>query len=521
MEEIIDDDIFQELEQIYGLGLEAKEILRSYIEFVKLKETGQLDDIGDYNVFIRLSTTYKETDKIINFIYHILQYYNVLADDENYYELRQQDIIRGLSKINEKLIVVIDKVNFDMKSTQDILPNFIKHNKNKIFIIAYTPYTDKRVIRINPFEEEIEDIFYWNIKISGQITKEEKQEYINQFFRKYKLKISDKCNLIYELTKQEMLQIDRELMYLAVKSKANNIHTITDKFLLQIHRPQYIPKEKAYGKSAMKELDELIGLEPIKKQIKQIVNYIKVNKKRGQLPMLHMCFLGPSGSGKTEVAKLVARIFKEEHILEGSFVEATRSDLVAGYIGQTALKTKEVINKAIGGVLFFDEGYSLDPKDSGKDYGAEAIAELIKAMEDNRDNLCVILAGYEQPMEDLLKSNSGFSSRIQFKLYFDNYYAEELYLIFKKICKDMKYKLSSNIKPILLEHFKESMKEEGFGNARYCRSLLEKVLMIQAQRVAEDTTADINIIKKCDILDTLTQIQQKPKKVKYKIGFTI
>ena len=118
-------------------------------------------------------------------------------------------------------------------------------------------------------------------------------------------------------------------------------------------------------------------------------------------------------------------------------------------------------------------GYSLDPKDSGKDYGAEAIAELIKAMEDNRDNLCVILAGYEQPMEDLLKANSGFSSRIQFKLYFDNYYAEELYLIFKKICKDMKYKLSSNIKPILLEHFKESMKEEGFGNARYSRSLLE------------------------------------------------
>lgn len=355
MEEIIDDDIFQELEQIYGLGLEAKEILRSYIEFVKLKETGQLDDIGDYNVFIRLTTTYKDTDKIINFIYHILQYYNVLADDETYYELRQQDIARGLAKIDEKLIVVKEKVNFDMKSTQEILPNFIKHNKNKIFIIAYTPYTDKRVIRINPFEEAVEDIFYWNIKITGQITKEEKQKYINQFLRKYKLKVSNKCNLIYELSKNEMLQIEKELMYIVVKSRANNIHTITDKFLLQIHRPQYIPKEKAYGKSAMQELDELIGLEPVKKQIKQIVNYIKVNKQRNKLPMLHMCFLGSAGCGKTEVAKLVARIFKEEHILDGSFVEATRSDLVAGYVGQTALKTKEVINKALGGVIFLDE----------------------------------------------------------------------------------------------------------------------------------------------------------------------
>ena len=376
--------------------------------------------------------------------------------------------------------------------------------------------------RLPRFEPINEDDFCWNINILGEYTNEEKEKYITEKLNYNKLRVNPKCNFINELSKLDSIsKIDSELLYITVKSKANKVNTITDKFLQQIHRPQYVTKRKLYGKSAMQELDELIGLEPIKKQIKQIVNYIKVNKQRNQLPMLHMAFLGPAGCGKTQCARLVARIFKEEHILDGRFVEATRSDLVAGYIGQTALKTKEVINKAIGGVLFFDEGYSLDPKDSGKDYGAEAIAELIKAMEDNRDNLCVILAGYEQPMEDLLKSNSGFSSRIQFKLYFDNYYAEELYLIFKKICKDMKYKLSSNIKPILLEHFKESMKEEGFGNARYCRSLLEKVLMIQAQRVAEDTTADINIIKKCDILDTLTQIQQKPKKVKYKIGFTI
>ena len=163
-------------------------------------------------------------------------------------------------------------------------------------------------------------------------------------------------------------------------------------------------------------------------------------------------------------------------------------------------------------------GYSLDSKDNNKDYGAE----LIKSMEDDRNNLCVILAGYEQPMEELLKTNSGFSSRIQFKLYFDNYSTEELYLIFKKICKDMKYKLSSNIKHILVEHFEEVSKQETFGNARYCRSLLEKVLMIQAQRVATDTTADTDLIKKCDILDTLTQIQeQQPKMVKQKIGFTV
>ena len=165
-------------------------------------------------------------------------------------------------------------------------------------------------------------------------------------------------------------------------------------------------------------------------------------------------------------------------------------------------------------------GYSLNPKDSGKDYGAEAIAELIKAMEDNRDNLCVILAGYTNEMEELLKSNTGFASRIQFKLYFNTYSSEELYLIFRKMCKDRQYKLDSNIKPLLIEHFEKIKKQNGFGNARYSRSLLEKVLMVQAQRVAIDTTADINFIKKSDILNTLAQIQQ-PQKVKQKIGFAI
>lgn len=167
-------------------------------------------------------------------------------------------------------------------------------------------------------------------------------------------------------------------------------------------------------------------------------------------------------------------------------------------------------------------GYGLDPKDSRKDYGAEAIAELIKSMEDDRNNLCVILAGYTNEMEELLKSNTGFESRIQFKLYFNNYSSEELYLIFRKMCKDRQYKLDSNIKPLLIEDFENAKKQNGFGNARYCRSLLEKVLMVQAQRVAEDTTEDTDLIKKCDILDTLTQIQeQQPKMVKQKIGFAI
>lgn len=164
-------------------------------------------------------------------------------------------------------------------------------------------------------------------------------------------------------------------------------------------------------------------------------------------------------------------------------------------------------------------GYSLDPKDSGKDFGAEAIAELIKAMEDYRDNLCVILAGYTDEIEQLLKSNTGFQSRIQFKLYFPNYSPEELYLIFRKMCKERNYKLDKNVKPILLEHFNQAQKQDNFGSARYVRSLLEKITMIQAQRVAEDTAADIDLIKAVDIKNVIDYLNKEIPKEKLQIGF--
>lgn len=350
MEEIIEDNILQELEQIYGLGTQAKEILKSYIEYVSLKQAGQISNDGNYNIFIKCPERY-DTSKIIELIYKTLKTYNVI-DDDNYYELKQLDILHKLSGIKETMIVVADKTNFNIRSTQELLVDFIEQNANKIFII-YKNERGTRLHRITPIDE---NLFYWNINVLGKYTKEENQNYIEQKLKHNKLKVSNKCNFINELSKLDTIsKIDSELLYIAVKSRANNVHTITDNFLEQIHRPQYVTNKKNNEKSAMQELDELIGLEPIKKQIKQIVNYVKINKARGQLPMLHMAFLGPAGVGKSEVAKLVAKIFKEEHILDGEFIEATRSDLVAGYIGQTALKTKEVINKALGGVLFIDE----------------------------------------------------------------------------------------------------------------------------------------------------------------------
>ena len=193
---------------------------------------------------------------------------------------------------------------------------------------------------------------------------------------------------------------------------------------------------------------------------------------------------------------------------------------MAGYIGQSALKTKEVIERAKGSVLFIDEAYSLNSNESQKDFGHEVIAELIKAMEDYKNDLCVIFAGYTEEIEQLLKVNRGFNSRVPFKIYFDDYTADELYNIFREMAKFNNYKLAGNIKSILVEHFEQARQRENFGNGRYVRNLLDKVGIEQAQRVATDIAEDKDTIKLCDVKNVLDNLEiVEPKKIK--IGFAV
>lgn len=203
------------------------------------------------------------------------------------------------------------------------------------------------------------------------------------------------------------------------------------------------------------------------------------------------------------------------------FVEAQRNDLIGKYVGQTAPKTKEVIDRANGGVLFIDEAYSISAyikDEGGRDYGAECIATLIKEMEDKRDSLCVILAGYSKEMEHMLNVNPGFESRIQFKINFPDYSKEELYDIFKEMAKKENYNLSSNLKKILIEYFAKEKQKENFANARCVRNLFEKIKFEQADRVAKNEKDDLNLIKKCDIENVIKRINIKENE-KFKIGF--
>ena len=242
----------------------------------------------------------------------------------------------------------------------------------------------------------------------------------------------------------------------------------------------------------MAQLDDLVGLEVVKKDIKNLMNLVKVRKLRQEhdLPVppmsLHLVFTGNPGTGKTTVARLISGLYAAIGVLsKGQLVEVDRSGLVAGYVGQTALKTQEVIQSALGGVLFIDEAYSLS-SGGENDFGREAIETILKAMEDHRDDLIVIVAGYTGPMEQFLSSNPGLESRFNKYFFFPDYNGEQLMAIFRIQCKKNGYVLSEETEKAATEFFTQLYEErsDNFGNGRDVRNCFEDMVVRQANRVA-------------------------------------
>ena len=259
----------------------------------------------------------------------------------------------------------------------------------------------------------------------------------------------------------------------------------------------------------MTDLNELIGLSSVKQELESLRNLIKIQKVRAEngLPntnmSYHMVFTGNPGTGKTTVARIVAGIYKEIGILKkGQLVETDRSGLVAEYVGQTAPKTNAKIDEAMDGVLFIDEAYTLVGE--GNDYGAEAIATLLKRMEDNRNRLVVILAGYTNEIKEFIESNPGLQSRFNRYIQFEDYNADELVLILKSLLKKSHYKIKRDAFEWISEYIrtKVMLKDENFGNARFIRNTFEKIVQFQADRLArqnEISNNDLMIITIDDV----------------------
>lgn len=242
-----------------------------------------------------------------------------------------------------------------------------------------------------------------------------------------------------------------------------------------------------------KKLDRLIGLSCVKESVRKIKAFALANKGSDALN-LHMCFYGNPGTGKTEVARLIAGILYENHILPTDhLVEVSRVDLVSPYVGETPQKTMDAIMRAIGGVLFIDEAYSLIPAHGDFDFGHEAIATLIKAMEDYRGQFCVIFAGYRQKMSDMFSVNPGFRSRIQFELEFPNYTRNELGEIASLMLSARGYSASDAAMAKMLDITDIKRRDLYFANAREMRNVLDQVMMCQQLRVANDKNKEIGL----------------------------
>lgn len=246
----------------------------------------------------------------------------------------------------------------------------------------------------------------------------------------------------------------------------------------------------------LKELDGLIGLSSVKTEVRDLINLLKIiemRRKNGlKAPSVtrHFVFAGNPGTGKTTVARLLSKIYCALGILsKGHMVEVDRSGLVAGYMGQTAIKVKEVVDRAKGGVLFIDEAYSLANETQGGDFGQEAIDTLVKAMEDEREDMIVIAAGYPDLMENFIRSNPGLKSRFQKTILFPDYTAEELYEVFVALCEENDYKLSPEAGKYLMEQLKAyvSAADAYFGNARDVRNFMDAAISAQANRLLAES----------------------------------
>ena len=275
---------------------------------------------------------------------------------------------------------------------------------------------------------------------------------------------------------------------------------------------QYVEESKSL-EELLNDLDALTGLKSVKDKVNDLIAYQKVQQLRklhglnNAKNTLHLAFTGNPGTGKTTVARIVGRIYKQIGLLsKGHFIEASRTDLIAGYQGQTALKVKKIMERAKGGVLFIDEAYSITENEHSDSYGRECLTELTKALEDYRDDLVVIVAGYTEPMKKFFESNPGLKSRFNTFIEFDDFKSDELMDILLNMCKHNNYELSDELLAKMKIYFEQQIENKGedFANGRLVRNIYDHLVMTHAKRVvnmSNVTKVDLTLIVEQDFQD--------------------
>ncbi|MBR2290432.1 MAG: AAA family ATPase [Clostridia bacterium] len=515
-----DEKILDELDNLFGV-VQNKEVLRELITFIKLRQDSKMD-FGNYNMIVRNESSYSLLGDFLQVCAKIFMKYKIIPNAKVCYldklvNIRKDSPLDKIAGIEESIIVINErKLRMNFSEQMDMLKNIVARYEDKIFVFEDTDF------REGCLDAEIGEVASWRMTIEC-ISLEDKIMYCKNKFEENGLKYKEKD--LKEFADNPFWILRNMVFKVIIECKSKGLDFV-DKQTLSKSKPKQNNKtsqrkriKKIEEKTAKEEMDELIGLNDVKNQIEKILNYIKLNKERGKMPALHMCFTGNPGTGKTSIARIIGKLFEQEKILSGNgeFKEIHGRDLVAEYVGWTAGKVHDTVEESIGNVLFIDEAYSLvvDRKGSFED---EAIATLIKEMEDHRDEICIILAGYTEEMQNLIALNPGFESRIPFTINFPDYNETELFEIFIGLCKKEKYNLPKDCKALIIDHFKEAKQTPNFGNGRYVRNFFEKIKFEQADRIAKTNSKSINQITQKDIQTVIGQFSPQ-KAQKRVIGF--
>lgn len=435
-----------------------------------------------------------------------------------------EDFLKEIETENIKLLNLCKELNSDNafieKINNRIDCSSIKawYKTEQIFLSDAISIYDKNKSE-NPSQAKFVLAYYYDVLRNGHFADKESLQTLNQLVKSNdfeaiisKLKSENQLKLITPTDKNFLLSILSELNHPKLEMMQNHFANFrksasisgvdeieipknepaTENKVEPVNSNISNPPEGDTLEKALAELNSLVGLEKVKKDITELINLLNIQKKREAEGLknveiaLHTVFLGPPGTGKTTVARLLSRIFKHlAYLSKGQLYETDREGLIAGYVGQTAIKTDKVVADSIGGVLFIDEAYSLTQNLSGNDFGSEAVNTIIKRMEDNRDDLAVVVAGYTEPMQIFIESNPGLRSRFNRYFNFDHFTTDQLFQIFEGFCTKSDFTISEGAKEKLVDTFSlmDIYKTESFGNARVARNLFEKVVQNQANRL--------------------------------------
>ena len=482
------EESLKKIDELY-IDQKSKEILKKIIEYIRKYNEGIEKNFISFNMCI-FAKNKENIQEILHILNDNINYFNYLPQGDigltSFYNIENAKDIDEIYSSDNNIIVFESFNAFDTKE---------QNEKEKIIYKIKENISDKEKNYLTIFlaenKEGLENLFLMSDELKQEFsdfeiveTKPDVQDVYNDVLEKiastpeitddFKIKLLDYISITYAKT---------DLSFEKYRDG------LVQKILFNKEVPEY-EKDKSMDE-IFEELNSLVGLEKVKKMLNELVSLVELKNKAGDdLKLkninLHMVFLGNPGTGKTTVARIVAEIlYNLKYIKQNKLVEVSSKDLVAEYVGQTAPKTMAVVQKALGGVLFVDEAYSLaSNKGQGSSYNEEAIATLIQAMENYRDNLVVIFAGYTKEMQDFLDMNSGIVSRIGYTVEFEDYTEDELLQIFMQMMKKSGFEVSidaqNKVKSIITE-YKDT---KNFGNARFVRNVYEKSIVKHASNTA-------------------------------------